>query len=155
VDASHFRISSEPFDSRLSKPSRKDEELKTSSTAPAVRAAIYLRVSTRDKGQETANQLLQLREYCRAVNWMVVQAYADHESGGKMDRPQFQAMMTDAARHKFDVLVFWALDRLTREGALLTLQHLNQLSGYGIGFRSLYVAKIQSAVKCQPGKRSG
>ena len=45
-------------------------------------------------------------------------------------------MMSDAAQRRFDVLVFWALDRLTREGALETLQHLNRLSGYGVGFRS-------------------
>ena len=101
-----------------------------------MRAAIYLRVSTKDKGQETANQLLQLREYCRALNWTVVQEYEDHESGGKVDRPQFQAMMTGALRRQFDVLLFWALDRFTREGALQTLQHLNQLSSYGVAFRS-------------------
>ena len=45
-------------------------------------------------------------------------------------------MMSDAAQRRFDVLVFWALDRLTREGALETLQHLNRLSSYGVGFRS-------------------
>ena len=45
-------------------------------------------------------------------------------------------MMADAAQHRFDVLVFWALDRLTREGALETLQYLNRLSSYGVGFGS-------------------
>jgi DNA invertase Pin-like site-specific DNA recombinase len=53
-----------------------------------------------------------------------------------VDRPQFQAMMTGALRRQFDVLLFWALDRFTREGALQTLQHLNQLSSYGVAFRS-------------------
>ena len=101
-----------------------------------MRAAIYVRVSTKDKGQETVNQLAQLREYCRALNWAVIQEYEDHESGGKADRPPFQAMMTDASRRQFDVVLFWALDRFTREGALQTLQHLNQLSSYGIAFRS-------------------
>ena len=45
-------------------------------------------------------------------------------------------MMTDAAKRRFDVVVFWALYRFTREGALETLQHLNRLSSYGVGFRS-------------------
>ncbi len=34
------------------------------------------------------------------------------------------------------MVLFWSLDRLTREGALETLQHLNTLSSYGVGFRS-------------------
>jgi DNA invertase Pin-like site-specific DNA recombinase len=101
-----------------------------------MRAAIYVRVSTKDKGQETLNQLAQLREYCRALNWTLIQEYEDHESGGKADRPQFQAMMAAASQRQFDVVLFWSLDRFTREGALQTLQHLNQFSSYGIGFRS-------------------
>jgi DNA invertase Pin-like site-specific DNA recombinase len=101
-----------------------------------MRAAIYVRVSTKDKGPETINQLVQLREYCRAMNWTVIQEYEDHESGSKAERPQFQAMMADASRRQFDVVLFCSLDRFTREGALQTLQHLNQLSSYGIGFRS-------------------
>jgi DNA invertase Pin-like site-specific DNA recombinase len=68
--------------------------------------------------------------------WIIVCVYEDHDSGSKADRAQFQAMMADAAQRRFDVLVFWALDRLTREGALETLQHLNRLSSYGVGFRS-------------------
>jgi DNA invertase Pin-like site-specific DNA recombinase len=35
------------------------------------------------------------------------------------------------------VLLFWSLDRLSREGALETLQHLNRLTGYGVQWRSL------------------
>ena len=67
-----------------------------------MRAAIYVRVSTKDKSQETVNQLVQLQEYCRALNWNVIQEYEDHESGGKADRPRFQAMMTDASRRQFE-----------------------------------------------------
>jgi DNA invertase Pin-like site-specific DNA recombinase len=93
-----------------------------------MRAALYIRVSTKNKGQENINQLVQLREYCCALNWTVVEEYEDHESGGKADRPRFQAMMTDASRRPFDVALFWSLDRFTREGALQTLQYLNQLS---------------------------
>ena len=101
-----------------------------------MRAALYMGVSTRDKGQHTTNQTAQLRDFCRSQVWEIVREYEDHESGAKPDRDQFQAMMADAARHRFDVVLFWALDRLTREGALETLQHLNRLSSYGVGFRS-------------------
>ena len=60
-------------------------------------AALYTRVSTRDKGQETANQLHELRKLCTTQGWTIVSEYEDHESGGKADRSQFKAMMTDAA----------------------------------------------------------
>jgi DNA invertase Pin-like site-specific DNA recombinase len=45
-------------------------------------------------------------------------------------------MFREASQHKFDVLLFWALDRLSREGVLETLQHLNRLTTYGVGYRS-------------------
>ncbi|HEV2521054.1 MAG TPA: recombinase family protein [Candidatus Acidoferrales bacterium] len=101
-----------------------------------MKAAIYARVSTRDKGQSTENQAAQLREFCAALGWQIVAEYQDQESGGHSDRPQFQKMFADAAKRKFDTLVFWSLDRLSREGVLETLQHLNRLTGYGIGWRS-------------------
>jgi len=45
-------------------------------------------------------------------------------------------MFRDAAQRRFDLVLFWALDRLSREGVLETLQHLNRLTSYGVGFRS-------------------
>lgn len=45
-------------------------------------------------------------------------------------------MFEDASRRKFDLLLFWALDRLSRKGVLETLQHLNRLTAYGIAWRS-------------------
>jgi hypothetical protein len=52
--------------------------------------------------------------------------YEDHESGGTADRPQFQAMMAAAAQRQFDLVLFWSLDRFTREVRCKTLQHLNK-----------------------------
>jgi len=100
------------------------------------RCAIYARVSTKDKGQDTENQLRQLRTLAKNQEWDVIAEFIDHETGKHSNRVQLQAMF-DAARHReFDVLLFWSLDRFTREGALATLQHLNLLSSYGVGFRS-------------------
>lgn len=104
--------------------------------AASMRAALYTRVSTRDKGQDTANQLNQLPDLCKARSWDIVAEYEDHDTGSKPDRTQFQAMMKDASRRKFDVALFWALDHFTREGALETLQYLNTLSTSGVGFLS-------------------
>jgi DNA invertase Pin-like site-specific DNA recombinase len=105
-----------------------------------MRAALYSRVSTDSKNkakrQETENQLLQLRAFSTSQGWMVRREYVDRISGGTADRQQFQEMFEAASRREFDVLVFWSLDRLSREGVLETLQHLQRLTGYGIAWRS-------------------
>jgi DNA invertase Pin-like site-specific DNA recombinase len=97
---------------------------------------IYARVSTKDKGQETENQLAQLREFAARQGWTVIREYVDHETGSKSDRVQFQAMFEDASRRRFDLVLFWSLDRLSREGVLQTLNYLNRLTGHGVGYRS-------------------
>jgi DNA invertase Pin-like site-specific DNA recombinase len=101
-----------------------------------MRIAIYARVSTKDKGQDAENQLVQLREFASRQGWQIVREFVDRESGGKSDRSEFQAMFEAASQRKFNLLLFWALDRLSREGVLETLQHLNRLTSYGVGFRS-------------------
>ena len=45
-------------------------------------------------------------------------------------------LFEDAAKRKFDLVLFWALDRFSREGTLATLQHLQRLSSYGVDRRS-------------------
>jgi len=99
-----------------------------------MKIAIYARVST-DR-QDTENQALQLRDFAAKQDWTLAIEYTDYESGAKSDREQFQRMLADASRRKFDLVLFWSLDRLSREGALKTLQYLNQLERYGVGFRS-------------------
>jgi DNA invertase Pin-like site-specific DNA recombinase len=99
-----------------------------------MRIAIYARVST-DK-QDTESQVAQLRDFATKQGWQIVGEYTDYESGAKADRLQFKQMFADASRRKFDLVLFWALDRLSREGVLETLQHLNRLTSYGVGFRS-------------------
>jgi DNA invertase Pin-like site-specific DNA recombinase len=110
-----------------------------------MKAALYSRVSTRDKGQEVANQIVQLRDLCAAQGWAVAKEYEDHETGSRADRPHFRQMLKDASARKFDVLVFWALDRLTREGTLATLKHLEVLEKLGVRWRSLTEPWIDSA----------
>jgi DNA invertase Pin-like site-specific DNA recombinase len=99
------------------------------------KCAIYARVSTRDR-QETLKQLTQLREFCQRQNWLVVSEYVDHETGSIATRAEFQKMLLHASQRKFDVLLFWALDRLTREGTLATLQYLERLTSYQVGYKS-------------------
>ena len=42
-----------------------------------MRAAIYARVSTRDKGQDADLQLRELREYAQQRGWTVTSEYVD------------------------------------------------------------------------------
>jgi DNA invertase Pin-like site-specific DNA recombinase len=101
-----------------------------------MRTALYARVSTRDKGQDTENQLAQLREFARSQGWTIVGEYTDRVTGKHSDREQFQKLFQDASQRKFDTVLFWSLDRFSREGVLETLNHLQRLSSYGVGYRS-------------------
>ena len=102
----------------------------------AIFVAIYCRVSTRDKGQDFTNQLLALREFAAKQGWTIVNEYIDQQSAKDDDRPAFRQMFLDASQRKFAVLLFWSLDRLSREGVLETLQHLQRLTSYGVAWRS-------------------
>jgi len=97
--------------------------------------AIYGRVSTTSK-QETENQLVVLREFCEKLNYSIYKEYVDHESGGSPTRPQFQQMFIDGSKRKFDMVLFWSLDRFTREGVRKTILYLQQLEDYNILYRS-------------------
>jgi DNA invertase Pin-like site-specific DNA recombinase len=100
------------------------------------RIVLYARVSTKDKGQDTRNQLHQLRDFAAKQDWAIVDEYIDHASAKSSNRPQFQAMMTAASRREFDLVLFWSLDRLSREGVLQTLTYLQTLTSYGVGWKS-------------------
>ncbi len=95
-----------------------------------MRTGIYARVSTKDGRQDTEIQLRQLRDFAATQNWTVVHEYIDRASGRHGDREQFQKMFGAASRREFDVLLFWSLDRLSREGTVETLNHLQKLTGY-------------------------
>lgn len=101
------------------------------------RVAIYARVSTKDKGQDTENQLAQLREFCKRQRWAITREYIDRASAKRADnRGEFQALFADASRRKFDLVLFWSLDRFSREGALATMQHLQRLNSHGVDWKS-------------------
>jgi DNA invertase Pin-like site-specific DNA recombinase len=109
-----------------------------------VRIAIYARVSTDDKGQDPENQLRELRSWCANAGHIVVHEYVDHESGrkGAKNRKQFAQLFEDAHRRKFDCVLFWALDRFTREGMAATVMYLQRLAGHGVSFHSYTEAHL-------------
>ncbi|RZK27825.1 MAG: recombinase family protein [Hymenobacter sp.] len=87
--------------------------------------------------KSTENQLLELRRFAQAHDYTVYKEDVEHESGGTGKRSEFQALFTDAHLRRFDLVLFWSLDCFSREGALPTLQHLNQLQGWGVRYKSL------------------
>ncbi len=54
-------------------------------------------------------------------------------------------MFEDASRKQFDMILFWSLDRFSREGVLETLQHLQRLTSYGVewfSYREEYLRSV-------------
>jgi len=97
---------------------------------------IYTRVSTAD--QETANQISQLREFAAKQQWQVADVITDVCSGGKSSsqRAGLKKVFSLGHRKQFDVLLFWSLDRLSREGTRATIEYLARLEQYGIDWHS-------------------
>jgi DNA invertase Pin-like site-specific DNA recombinase len=114
-----------------------------------MKVALYGRISKDNSKQNTENQLHELRGFCRRSGWTVAHEYVDRMSGKTADRPQFEKLFSDASKRKFDLFLFWALDRFTREGTLATLKHLEILSGYGVDWRSYQEDYLNS---CGPFK---
>ena len=147
----YVAITVAPFCRRLSvyvqvfPDSTKDEEhVGRMTNQKAVRVALYSRVSTKDKGQDVRNQTDQLRECCQRQNWDIVREYTDNASGKRGDRVQFQSMFEGASRREFDAVLFWSLDRFSREGTLPTLQYLQRLESYGVAYRSFTESWLDS-----------
>lgn len=103
-----------------------------------MRVSIYARVSTDGRGQDPENQLAQLRSWCATSGHQICVESVDHASGarGAAKRPQLAAMFDAAHRRQFDLVLVWALDRLTREGMVATVVQLQRLANAGIVFHS-------------------
>jgi len=99
------------------------------------RAALYLRVSTLDQHPET--QLHDLRALAQQRGFEIVAEYTDRISGAKARRPGLDELLYHARRHRFDVVLVWAFDRLARSVRhfLEVLDELNHLQVEFVSFR--------------------
>jgi DNA invertase Pin-like site-specific DNA recombinase len=99
------------------------------------RAVLYVRVSTPDQSIEP--QLLDLRQMAAARGYEIVHEYSDKLSGTKSKRPGLDALLSDAQRHRFDVVMVWAFDRMARSVRhfLEVLDELNHLEIEFVSFR--------------------
>ena len=101
-----------------------------------MKCLIYSRVSTSEQFGE--NQNAQLQEYAAKQGWDVIGVITDTASGSKSldERQGLKEVFALAHKKKFDVLLFWALDRLSREGSRKTLEYLTQLDSFGVKWHS-------------------
>jgi DNA invertase Pin-like site-specific DNA recombinase len=99
------------------------------------RAALYMRVSTLDQHPET--QLYDLRQMAQQRGYQIVEEYTDRISGAKAKRPGLDAMMRDARRGRFEIVLVWASDRIARsvKHFLEVLDELNRLNVEFVSFR--------------------
>ena len=97
------------------------------------RAVLYVRVSTPDQSIEP--QLLDLRQMAAARGYEIVREYSDKLGGTKSKRPGLDALLSDAQRHRFDVVMVWAFDRMARSVRHF-LEVLDELNHLGIEFVS-------------------
>ena len=95
------------------------------------RAAIYLRVSTDDQCAE--NQLPSLEEWAVRNTLRIVEVYREEVTAWKNGHQvELKRLLSDALYGKFDYLIIWALDRLTREGAAKLMTLINTLGQRGV-----------------------
>ncbi len=91
-----------------------------------MKSVIYARVSTDQ--QDTDNQVMALEAWVKQRGYELVAVYRENESAWRNGhQSQLSRLILDARRHRFDVVLVWALDRLSREGAAAILNLINTL----------------------------
>jgi DNA invertase Pin-like site-specific DNA recombinase len=96
------------------------------------RAALYLRVSTGE--QTTENQKRDLEKLADLRGLSVVAIYEDAGVSGakdRHDRPGLDALLKDARKRRFDIVLFWSVDRLGRSTRQVTT-HMGDLDACGV-----------------------
>ena len=87
------------------------------------KVCLYSRTSHSDSNP--LNQINELKEVANRNGWVIVKEYVDagiSGAKGRDKRPQFDAMLKSAMRKEFDLVMFWAVDRASRN-----LNHLVQM----------------------------
>ena len=102
--------------------------------------AIYCRVSTTEQAEEgysISEQERLIREYCMKQGYEVYKAFSDRGISGKdiEHRPAIQELLKDAEKKKFNLVMSWKINRLSRklEDAI---KIVNVLDKYGIAYQS-------------------
>ena len=123
----------------------------------AHRAVIYVRTSSETQGEKSSpiEQEVDCLHLAQEKGLSVVRVYRDVEkyrvgnklvepSGSRSDRPALQAMLKDAAKDEFDIILAWREDRLYR-GLRSMLTVLETIQDYKIEIllvKELFDSKI-------------
>lgn len=116
----------------------RSRKLATSKHEPSGVAVIYARFSSHSQREVSIEQQIKAcTEYANRANLRVMETYDDKAISGKTDRrPNFQRMMRDAEKGKFQYVIAWKSNRMGRNmlQAMVNESRLNEL-----GIRCLYV----------------
>ena len=96
-----------------------------------MKGVIYARVSTED--QDPGNQVRDLEAWAARRECHILEIYQEAESAWRQGHQhELSRLLTDAERGRFDVVLVWALDRMSREGPLAVLQLVDRLKRSGV-----------------------
>jgi len=107
-----------------------------------LKVALYARVSKDEDAkdaryQNPENQLVILRDYCKAHSWDIAKEYVDFESGANPNRPNFKLAMKEYWTVGYQAIVVWKLDRFSREPMVVVLAYIDHLKRHKIGLISV------------------
>src|SRR3954452_9345446 len=100
-----------------------------------LRAGLYARVSTEDRGQDPETQLRPLREDAERRGFSVVGEVVDRASGTTEARPQYHKLREAARKRELDVVLVWRYDRFARSTRAL-VNALAEFKARGVAFIS-------------------
>ena len=82
-----------------------------------IKAAIYARYSSASQREASVeDQIKECRKFADEMEFTVVEVYADRAMSGTTDhRPDFQRMIADSAKHRFEYIILYTLDRFARD----------------------------------------
>ena len=112
------------------------------------KAVIYARYSSDSQTEQSIEgQLRVCKEYAKNNNILVVDTYIDRAMTGTNDmRPDFQRMLKDSAKHQWEIVLVYKLDRFSRDKYETTI-HKHTLKENGV--------KLMSAMENIPDTPEG
>src|ERR1017187_6914569 len=111
---------------------------KQSSTRPAIRAALYARISTLNHGQDPDVQLRELREFCQRRGFAIAHESVDKGiCGSREQRPALDKLLADCRKRLVDAVVVYRYDRFARSLRQL-VNALDEFRSLGIDFISIH-----------------
>ena len=104
-----------------------------------IKCAIYIRVSTDEQvkeGHSLEAQEERLRFFAKSQGWNIFKVYKDEGFSAKdLNRPALKDLFYDAKLNRFDVILIYKIDRLSRKLKDL-IEIVLQLDKYKIGVKS-------------------